>query len=788
MLAFALTIFTGAFLLFQVQPLIGKYILPWFGGGPAVWTTCMLFFQLVLLAGYAYAHLNIRLFKPSTGAIVHLVLLAAAVAVLPIIPNAAWRPQDAADPTLRILLLLGVTLGLPYLVLSSTSPLLQAWVGRINPGKTPYRLYSLSNVGSLLALVSYPFLIEPYLARNVQAWAWSTGMIVYVALCAACTLLARRARGLSDSPAEPRGEEGLLLAQSATTAGGSSAATPGGTQAQLADGDEQSTPPPLPAALVEATLAVRLLWLALPACAVVLLLAVTNALCQEAGAVPFLWVVPLGIYLLTFIICFDHERWYHRGVFLLLSVAAVAGLACFMALDSLRLSYALLKVFRVFHMHLTSGRIALAIFAVYLGTLFITCMTCHGELYRLKPRIKHLTSYYLMIAAGGALGGILVALVAPRVFTGYYELQIGLLGCLVLAALAVMRDHAAETYHWVWVITAAVAAVVFVVYFGGCIGTMWALLLAAPAILVVVAALREYSWINYRVMLACLTLLIVPILGHLLWLAANLNQGRVVAARRNFYGTLTVAQEHGDDPRYDMYAMFHGQTNHGKQLLAPDLQRTPTTYYGKESGVGLAMQALTQKHRRIGLIGLGAGTLAVYGRPDDLMKFYEINPQTLELAQKYFTFLKNCSAKLEFVLGDARLTLEREAPQQYDLLVVDAFSGDSVPTHLLTKEAFGIYLKHLKAGGVIAIHITNRYYDLQPIVWRLAQEAKLHSVYIRYVPEHAFIDGPSSWMLLSRDSAIFADAAIKKAGTNQSFPDAPLWTDEKSSLLGALWH
>ncbi|MFM9081238.1 MAG: ferrichrome ABC transporter permease, partial [Opitutaceae bacterium] len=369
MLPFALTIFTGAFLLFQVQPLIGKFILPWFGGGPGVWTTCLLFFQVVLLGGYAYAHFSTSRLSPRRQVMLHAVLLLVSLALLPITPGDGWKSDLGGDPNLRILLLLAATIGLPYFVLSSTGPLMQQWFSQTNPGVSPYRLYALSNVGSLLALLSYPAYFEVKFSRQAQAVMWSAGLAMFAILCGVCAwILWRRSPGAVASASGP------------------------------------ATADSVPAETEEAPSATdRFLWIVLPMVASVLLLATTNKLCQEVAVIPFLWVLPLALYLLSFIICFDHARWYHRPTFIALLVIGMAAAAQILPAG-------------------TDVPMRLQI-AAYNVVLFLACMVCHGELYRLKPAPKRLTSYFLLISLGGALGGFLVAIVAPAVLSDYRDLQ-----------------------------------------------------------------------------------------------------------------------------------------------------------------------------------------------------------------------------------------------------------------------------------------------------------------------------------------------------------------------------
>jgi len=682
MLAFSLTIFWGACLLFLVQPLMARFILPWFGGGPAVWTSCMLFFQLLLLGGYAYAHFSISRLTPRRQVITHLTLLALAVALLPITPSDAWKPTDGSHATGHILLLLAACLGLPYLVLSATGPLLQAWFSRTHPGVSPYRLYALSNVGSLLALLAYPFWLEPNLSRRAQADGWSWGLGIYALLAAWCGAKVWRAGG--DEPAKmPTAAE-----------------------------------EPAPAA------ARRFLWFALPACGVMLLLAITSKLCQDIAVVPFLWVLPLGLYLLSFILSFDSPRWYHRGFWLPL-------LAVLFALVTADLYQA--------ESH--PGITPLA--ALYLSTLFVACMVCHGEAYRLRPGAGRLTGFYLALSAGGAAGGLFVALLAPMLFPDYFELHLALFltAALVLAVLQLGRTRPTSARR---------------------IG-----LTSALALLALIA------------------------FGYALYDVAETSLHGSLRATRGFYGVLKIKENDEGDPKRHHLTLQHGATVHGLQLLDPRRKNTPTSYYGPTSGVGKLLRVhKPDGGRRVGAVGLGAGTLAAWGQKNDVFRFYEIDPDVVRLATGSFTFLKDSEAKTELVMGDARLSMEREADQRYDLIVLDAFSSDAIPVHLLTLEAFGHYQRHLRADGAIAVHVSNRYLDLHPVVFGLAEKIGYPAVTIDDLEADDDDAGTygSDWIILTRNPALRAHPLLKgePAPASKSAAGATYWTDERSDLRSLL--
>jgi len=759
MLPYALTIFIGAFLLFQVQPLIGKYILPWFGGGPGVWTTCMLFFQVVLLGGYAYAHVLTHCVRHRAQAILHFVLLVGALALLPITPADSWKPEGNGDPTWQILVLLAGCLGLPYFVLSSTGPLMQQWFSRAHPSALPYRLYALSNVGSLLALVSYPFFFETRFTRKFQADMWGWGFVVYALTCGVCAVMWWRtndARELAaDAEAGHNPEvEGLV-----------SKAQP--------------------------NLFNRFLWLLLPACASVLLLATTNKTCQDVAVIPFLWVLPLALYLLSFIICFDSPRWYVRFPFTLALIAALGAMV-----------WALFEG--------TDASLRTQIW-IYSGGLFVCCMVCHGELYRLRPDPRHLTGFYLMIAAGGALGGLFVALVAPLVFTDYYEVHVGMFLCATLFTINCIREkESVSIVQWRWLACALILAVFVGLDFGLAalvrrqpvlssstlvwlrIG-MWGFL-----VLMVISwvARKKFQTFRYWRFLSCVWLgLGVIALGIALRLQAQDADDKAIAKMRNFYGTLKVCEYRKDEPDAHYYLLQHGRITHGLQFTDPRYSNWPTTYYGGEGGIALAMRALPETARRIGVIGLGTGSMAVFGRAGDYMRIYEIDRQVEQVATSYFTYLSNSPAYIEIVLGDARLSLEREPPQEFDLLALDAFSSDAIPVHLLTTEAFEVYARHIRTNGIILIHTSNQYLDLEPVVVNAARHLNFKVAPVNYEEDSGGEDREgewwvysSSWIILTRDEEVIKLPAIRHAvrGVNTNTIRIPLWTDDFASLFQIL--
>jgi len=538
MLLYALTIFTSAFLLFLVQPIIAKQILPWFGGSAAVWTTCLVFFQSLLLAGYAYSDWTTRKLPARSQVVVHVVLLAASLASLPILADAGWKPAGGEDPAWRILGLLAATIGLPYFLLATTGPLVQAWFARTFPAGTVYRLFALSNFGSLLALLSYPFAFEPWVTTAAQSWGWSAAYVAFVALCAASAFFSLRGEAAGARETVPAPVSG---------------------------------PPPAPGDYAA--------WLLLSGMGAFMLLAVTNHITHDIASVPFLWILPLTLYLVTFILCFEGRGWYQRRIF----VVPLAAIVCAMAW-ALHEERGIVDIWEALPLNLVG--------------LFVMCMFFHGELAERKPAPRYLTNFYLMVALGGALGGIAVGLVAVKLFNSYYEFGLGLVLTLLIAAFVTRVMHS-----------------------------------AVPMLVLAALGFTGYHAYAY--------------IGDLV------RDTRIMT--RNFYGTLRVMDIGADGEDDAVRRLMHGVIMHGEQYRAPARRREATTYYGPTSGIGRAIEALDGARLRVGVVGLGTGTLALYGRPGDVYRFYEINPQVVTVAASEFTFLADSQARIEHVLGDARL-------------------------------------------------------------------------------------------------------------------------------------
>jgi SAM-dependent methyltransferase len=666
-LHYGLTIFLGAFLLFQVQPILGKLILPWFGGSASVWTTCMLFFQVLLLAGYLYAHCVVTYLSARRQTYVHLALLVVSLAMLPLGLDESLRPTGAEDPTVRILLLLTFSAGLPYFSLATTGPLVQAWFAREQTGAVPYRLFALSNLGCLVALLGYPTAVEPFIPTQSQAQLWS---ILFVIFVGSYVLLAWRARSLP------------VLRENVRAVTGN-----------------------------RPSLFNKLVWVALAACPSMLLLAITSHITANIAPVPLLWVIPLALYLLSFILCFGGKP-YNRKLYRPLL---------------------LVGLFAVALMPFLGGIVPmLANLVIHLVTLFVACMVCHGELAARQPNPWHLTSYYLMLAIGGATGGLFIGLVAPYSFNDHYELSVALVSTAVVWSLAWGK----ENRH------ASGRLVNFLFVF------------------VLIVSLVGFRVVHHR---------------H--------EQKNADLMARNFYGRLKVATGHdaGESFRY----LMHGGIVHGMQLIQKGRQEQPTTYYSLNSGIGRTLLAFRNKQPlKVAVIGLGVGTLLTYGRSGDYFRLYEIDPLVVDIARSHFTYLAQSAARSDIVLGDARLNLESETPQEFDIVALDAFSGDAIPVHLLTREAFRNFIRHLHPDGVLAVHVTNQYLRIDQVVKAAADELGFTARLVTEQRDPARLVTGSQWVLVSRNTAILDKTELRESLSDiQTDEGLEVWRDDYSSLI-----
>lgn len=751
MLAPALTILLSSFLLFLVQPILAKQILPWFGGSAGVWTICLVFFQLVLLLGYTYAHWLTRRRVGSRQFLIHILLLLISCLTLPIIPGAFWKHGHGTAPALQILGLLATTVGLPYLLLASTAPLLQRWLSGASSSPTLersiYRLFALSNFGSLVGLLSYPFAIEPFATVHTQAWVWSSAYALFVTCSISYAWRRRR----------------LPELQHAAGAG--------------------ETAPEAPPSLGRYAY-----WIGCAALGSTLLLSVTNQITQNVASIPLLWIVPLSTYLLSFVICFEGrsgQGWYERRFWMAPAMLATGAMAWALFADQANLSiYVALPVFTV--------------------GLFLGCVVCHGELARSKPNPDYLTHFYLSLATGGALGGLLVGLVAPQVFNGYWEMPLAVLALAVLGVYCCSeeirrRPRTSWTANFIF---ASLATVLILLPLGGLPSALdsYTSTLAkivngsarwgCVALLAMCALLLQRHRLSRAVALTALlcTLTFDWSYYH------RLSTGTEFSAR-NFYGTLRVTESSYNAGH--IRRLRHGVILHGSQVMEPPQRQMPTTYYAESSGIG---RTILSEHRtvgplRIGSVGLGAGTLAAYGRPGDLFRVYELNPAVLDIAENQFTYLKDSQAQVEPVLGDGRLSLELEIAhgafdrpeQRFDVLSLDAFSGDAIPVHLLTREAFATYARVTKPDGVIAFHLSNRYLDLPPVVGQIVRDAGFQAVLVADRPRASDLTAASDWVLVTRSATFLRQPEIAAYST-PIVPRSglPVWTDQFTNLFQIL--
>jgi len=782
MVAEALTIFLSAFLLFSVEPIIGKDVLPWFGGAPAVWTTCLLFFQTVLLAGYFYADRLTRRLGLREQRAVHVSLVALSLAALavvgaawraPILPGPAFRPPDATAPIPRVLAALAAGVGLPFFLLSTTGPLLQAWIARRRPDARIFRLYALSNLASLLALVAYPFLIEPNLSLTAQARLWSAGYVLFAAGVAWCASRAVRA------PASPVEARVGMPAPSEEPPPPESLPTLGAI----------AVPPP------QSARSSFLFWFAMAACGSAMLLAATNQMCQEVAAIPFLWVLPLALYLLSFILCFQSDRVVPRWATGPLLVVA--------------LGWAAITLARGYGVPI---RIQVAAYGL---ALFAVCMLCHGELARSRPAPAQATRFYLAVASGGAAGAVFVAIAAPLLFDAFWEFHLLLWLSGAAAVASLLRDRESWLHRgraWPALATLlAMSAVAWLVKDPDVFATLPSRVRSAFAsrrgMLLLSAALATVALLAWRARRrpsdvarpylagTCLAGAL-GLLGFSLGYDIRSYYHSALLLSRSFYGALTVEALDSPDPFFSRLSLRHGRIIHGFQYQPPRKRGIPTTYYGEGTGIALLLENHPRRAMgslRVGVVGLGTGTLAAYGRRGDVYRFYDINPDVVRLSigpAPRFTFLADSPARTEIVTGDARLSLERElarsGSQNFDVLAVDAFSSDAIPVHLLTREAIALYLAHVKPDGVVALHLSNRQLDLLPVAKAAADSLGVDAVVVDTHDRGDAVWG-ATWVLLSRDSKSIDAPAIDKA--SEDLPDSPrvrLWTDDYSNLFQVL--
>ena len=727
---FSLTLFLSAALLFTVQPMFAKMVLPRLGGAPAVWNACLVFYQAALLAGYLYAHLSLKWLGPRRQAVLHLALLGLAWIALPIRVAQGWLPPATTLPTPWLWMLLAVSLGLPFLAVSASAPMLQAWFAQMVPfvrrqrpaGRDPYFLYAASNLGSLLALLAYPLLIEANLTLAWQSDVWKVGYGLLMALIAVCAVRLWRA----PRPVDPIG-------------------------------------PMCPATPISAFR--RLRWLALSLVPSSLLLGVTTYISAEVTPMPFLWVVPLALYLLTFVLVFAPRTilplgWMVRWQPLLIVVTA-ATLLC----------------------HGDAVREVLLFGSLHLATFFVTAMVCHGQLAADRPAPSQLTEFYLWMSLGGVAGGLFSALVAPVVFRSVLEYP------LMLAAACLLRPRPASAGGWWRQVALPLTALLL------CLIAAWGLRSGSflsgarftdtPLVRFATVGVAAFATFLLRRRPAVFATAVAVLAAISLW---SVETGtRLLHTERSFFGILRVE----DDLVWNAHQLMHGTTNHGQQSLAESQRREPQGYYHRRGPLGTIFEAF-DRHRplaEVGVLGLGVGTTAAYAEPGQRFTFYEIDPAVERIARNpdYFTYLADCRGKTEVVLGDARLKLVDGPPRQFDLLIVDVFSSDSVPVHLMTREALVIYVGRLNPRGLLAIHISSRYLELEPILGNLAEAAGLTARIWRDTGAVEVVGKfPSTWVVMARSPADLGPLAGDPRWRLLVRDAGPVWTDDFSNVAGAL--
>ncbi len=689
MKVFKYSIFISAFLLFQVQPMIARYILPWYGGTASVWSTCLLFFQAGLLLGYGYSHVLTKYFELKTQVKIHIALLVLSFIVLPVTPGEWLKPQDSSNPVLGIIRLLTITVGFPYIMVSTTGPLLQYWFSISFPKKSPYGLYALSNFGSLLGLITYPILIEPYLNLKTQTWMWSAGYLLFAILCGYTAYSIRKLKP--------------IIRESV----------------QIKSGKTENYK--------------WVFWLLLSFMGTFMLLSISNKLTQDLVVVPFLWIIPLSLYLVSFIVAFGNSKLYNRKIFFISMVFIL---------------FMIFKIELQFQFVNREKPIEATIFWYCLG-VFNVCMILHGELARLKPKENKLTFYYMMISLGGVLGGIVCNFIIPILFNAFWEVYFGFAGFVLLITWLILKNENEIK-----------------------LGSKRLLFLAAASVMT------------------------VGIITSFVKIYIDYNKD-VIESARNFYGVLRVSDDNKNS-KYRFRNLLHGDIMHGGQFMEKEYNRLPIGYYGPSSGIGLALTEhpsrtdSVKKGIKVGMIGLGVGCISIYGNEKDVFRYYEINPLVEVMARKYFTYLKDSKFRTDVIISDGRTALERElketGSQQFDVLAIDAFTGDMIPTHLLTKEAIELYLKHLKDDGILVFNITNKYLNLFSVLEGQSKSLNMPLYFFQQAPDQSGLT-LAYWALLTKNEKFINKEIVKKNIVSFNSQDYPtiFWTDDYSSILPLIW-
>jgi hypothetical protein len=726
LIIFSTTLFVSAFLLFWVQLMVAKMILPLLGGSPSVWNTCQLFFQAVLLFGYSYSHLTAQQLGVRKQAILHSLLLFFPLAFLPITITKNWLSSSTDNPIFWLLTLLFISVGLPFFLVSTTAPLIQKWFASTpnSSQNDPYFLYAASNLGSILALIFYPTFLEPNLSLSQQSLGWAIGYGLLVSLTLLCALI------LWKNPLESTSEKEIPLLEQKEN-------------------------------LDKPTFQKQTQWLLLSFIPSSLLLGITTYLTVDLAAIPLLWAVPLALYLLTFIFAFGSTQFlpiekFYKTVTLLLTPLIILSL---------------LKVLQPLGLLLP----------LHLGCFFIVASLFHTKLAELRPPVQYLTKFYLWVAFGGVLGGIFNALVAPAIFPTISEYPLIMLLSLLLLQTSAFANTPLKSKNFTLSLGLLLGTFIIGLNFDNLFENGLGLICGIVLLLAV-------NWVFY---LGKVRLVAGLILTLMLVQFSIGNLGGILYTERSFFGVNRVVY----DKRGNYHSLLHGTTLHGRQSLDPKRQQEPLTYFHPTSPIGQLFDYLNTKQnfKNIAVLGLGIGTLAAYSQPQQNWTYYEIDPTVKKIASnsKFFTFLKNSKSPYQIILGDARLEIAKSPPNHYDLIIMDAFSSDSIPVHLITKEALQIYLTKLSKNGIIAVNISNRYLNVEPVLAALAKNLNLTA--LRQLQkeisptEKALGKSASHWVIFTPNTDNFgkltADSRWQILPTTK---DAPLWTDEYSNIFSLL--
>ncbi len=724
---FAGTLFISATLMFVVQPMFGKILLPLLGGTPAVWNTCMVFYQMVLFLGYLYAHFLSRRQENHRQILVHAIVLLISFTALPLaLPEGATPPTES-NPTLWLIWTLLIAIGLPFFVVSSTAPLLQKWFSGVghHTSHDPYYLYAASNAGSLLSLLSYPFIIEPNIGLTEQRMLWSAGYVLLALLIGVC---------------------GFVLWRS---------------HQQI----NQSTGTPKDTIAPELPISTKLHWMVLAFVPSSLLLGLTNFISTDIASVPLLWIIPLTLYLLSFVLVFSKWAAKIHPLMVALQPAVLLPFIAYSFINPAVLPYWLDLI-------------------LHLLAFFLAIMVCHGELAKIRPHTHHLTDFYLIMSFAGMLGGMFNTFIAPFIFNAVYEYPL-----MIVAALLLRPGF----FQQKWTRQALFPGVILVsglaIY---ALTDNLAEYLDSIGVILIMLAGLTYSFRSRPISLALLTGIILFFTGGLHNLLSN-----TLYQERSFFGVFSVREgvltdEDGRPEKY--HELFHGTTKHGAQRLIARELTTPLTYYSKPGPMGQLFKIFDDQNENwiIGSVGLGAGALACYGKPQQHWFFYEIDPLVIKIAENpdYFSYLKRCTHNAKMIVGDARLSLNAEPDNKFDLLILDAFSSDSVPTHLLTREAMRLYFAKLKTNGLLAFHITNRHLALKKVLADHAEHLKLAALIQEFKPPQPIpLVVATDWVVMARTEEQLLPLQQSRLGNWQKLPlyfDMKPWTDDFTNIIG-IW-